>query len=746
MRVLGKVLGLLALVLLLALVAAGFALTYWFDPNDYKEQLRQLAREQAGIELNIDGDIGWSLFPWLGLRLTDTSLASVRTPDQPLAAVHRLDLAVQVMPLLRREVRMRRIDLDGLAVTLVRDEQGQENWAGVGQPLGLARPPANTPVAVDDIDAGADEAVRLPDVAQDSVNPPHPLILEIERVAITDAHLSYQDAQTGQQWAVDQLSLLTEDIRPDQWVPIQLSARLKAQQPNLSVQTEGQGRIQFDWVHKRYHFDSLRWVAELSGAFLNESLKLSLQGALVLDARNDSLEGSALKLGLNQIRALGEFKAQHLTEAFQWSGALSVAPFNPREFWQGLGQKRPVLADEQALQHAEFVTKLHGTSKQLVLEDFQGTLDDSHIQGRIAIVDFANAALQVQLSGDRWDATRYLVAPSLASEKNTAANAPHAPSVQDEPSGDTALPEAPNQTPWSKASLLPSSALNRLNVQAQLSLSHLRLPDHTLEDVALKAHAGGGQLYLDEFAARLAGGAVEASATLDTHVAVPALALKARVKEVPLEALLKPKDVPMTGLLTAQADLRTQGESPYDWVSGLSGRADFILDKGVLLKANLEQQLCRAVAAFKRQSLTQEPQSNDTAFRAVRSSWVLHEGIASSSDLTVAIPGLSVQGNGEVDLRVLGLDYQLGVLIEGDQRAMPDPACQINKQLARIEWPLRCRGALGRLAQACRVDKEALLGMATKSVSQKITDKVEHKLDEKLGSDWKETAKGLFKR
>ncbi|MBV2207505.1 MAG: AsmA family protein, partial [Pseudomonas sp.] len=65
MKSLGKILGLVILGLLLIVVAAGFALTHLFDPNDYKDEIRQLARDKAGLELTINGDIGWSLFPWL---------------------------------------------------------------------------------------------------------------------------------------------------------------------------------------------------------------------------------------------------------------------------------------------------------------------------------------------------------------------------------------------------------------------------------------------------------------------------------------------------------------------------------------------------------------------------------------------------------------------------------------------------------------------------------------------------------
>ena len=82
MKSLGKILGLLLLGILLILAALGFALTHLFDPNDYKDEIQQLARDKANLELSIRGDIGWSLFPWLGLELTDATLASADTPDK----------------------------------------------------------------------------------------------------------------------------------------------------------------------------------------------------------------------------------------------------------------------------------------------------------------------------------------------------------------------------------------------------------------------------------------------------------------------------------------------------------------------------------------------------------------------------------------------------------------------------------------------------------------------------------------
>ena len=147
MKAFGKILGLVLLGLLLIIVAAGFALTHLFDPNDYKDEIRQIARDKAHIELTLNGDIGWSLFPWLGLELHEASVATLVKPAEPFADLQMLGLSVRVLPLLRREVQMSDVRVEGLNLRLNRDKNGHGNWEDIGKvpaPAG-ATPPAATP-------------------------------------------------------------------------------------------------------------------------------------------------------------------------------------------------------------------------------------------------------------------------------------------------------------------------------------------------------------------------------------------------------------------------------------------------------------------------------------------------------------------------------------------------------------------------------------------------------------------------
>ena len=125
---------------------------------------------------------------------------------------------------------------------------------------------------------------------------------------------------------------------------------------------------------------------------------------------------------------------------------------------------------------------------------------------------------------------------------------------------------------------------------------------------------------------------------------------------------------------------------------------------------------------------------------------VSHAAVANNPDLKVRIQGLSVNGDGSLDLRTLGMDYRIGIIIEGDKSEMADPACQINKRYVGLEWPLRCRGPLELGAKACRVDKEGLSKIGARLATEKLGEKIEEKLGDKVSPELKDALKGLFNR
>ena len=75
----GKLLRVIVFVLgglLLLVVAAAIILPLVVDPNDFKDEISQAVESKTGRVLAIEGDIGLSVFPWLGLEIGPTSLSN----------------------------------------------------------------------------------------------------------------------------------------------------------------------------------------------------------------------------------------------------------------------------------------------------------------------------------------------------------------------------------------------------------------------------------------------------------------------------------------------------------------------------------------------------------------------------------------------------------------------------------------------------------------------------------------------
>ncbi|BCR26600.1 AsmA family protein [Aquipseudomonas alcaligenes] len=740
MKAFGKILGLVMLGLLLIVIGLGFALTHLFDPNDYKDEIQQLARDKANLELKLKGDIGWSLFPWLGLELTDATLASADTPDQPLANLRLLGLSVRVLPLLRREVQMSDIRVDGLDLTLQRDDKGRGNWEGIGKPAKAEASTTTAQSAEQTADSGASEP------QQDS----QPLKLDIDSLTVSNSRIDYQDAKSGKQFSAEGIELSTGAIREGADIPVKLLAFLGSNQPVLRAKTELQGLLRFEPELKRYQLQDLKLAGEASGEPLGgKTLTFASQGQLLLDQSAQVAEWTGIKLSANQLRALGELKLRDLDKTAQLEGNLSLAQFNLRELLDGIGIVLPAMRDNTTLSRFEMSTRLAGTPTSINLNDLSLKLDDSTFSGNLALSDIAKQALRLQLKGDKLDLDRYLPpenkdANAGAARQNEVKQAVAAAGN----SGTTPLPGAPTQQAWSSTPLLPLETLRKLDIEAAIGLGQLTLSKLPIEDARLALTAKGGLINLKELRGDLHGGEFAVRSQLDARPAIPLLTASKQIKRIPLEKLLETRGekAPVRGLLDLNADVRTQGNSEKAWVDALNGNASFSLSDGVLVDANLEQQLCQGIATLNRKSLSGEPRGKDTPFEELHGNLKFTNGVASNPDLKARIPGLTVNGDGAVDLRVLGMDYRVGIVIEGDKTAMPDPACQVNERYVDLEWPLRCRGPLELGAKACRLDKDGLGKIAAKLAGNKLEQKIEEKLGDKVSPELKDALKGLFNR
>src|SRR5437016_11285597 len=114
--------GLLALLL----IAAGI-IAATFNPNDYKPLLIRLVQEKKQRTLAIPGKIKLTFFPKIGADLGKVSL-SERGSNATFASVESARVSVMLLPLLRKQVVVDRVKIDGIRANLRRRKDGSTNF------------------------------------------------------------------------------------------------------------------------------------------------------------------------------------------------------------------------------------------------------------------------------------------------------------------------------------------------------------------------------------------------------------------------------------------------------------------------------------------------------------------------------------------------------------------------------------------------------------------------------------------
>lgn len=721
MKPLSKLLGIIVLGLLVALAGAIFTLTHLIDPNDYKDEIRSLVRERTGYDLQVEGEIGWSLFPWLGLELTDTRLARMDKSDQPFASVRMLGFSVRALPLLRREIRMSDIRIDGLDLQLVRDDRGN-NWEAPPA-TDIVIPQENTPAPS-----------STPEMAK--------LNLEIDSLIVNSARLDWRDETSGQQLTLESVQISSGAIGERKDIPLKLSGFLASNAPLLRARLEMSASAWLDHETDNYRLDGLKLTGEMAGEpFNNKSLNFSLQGNLQLDQASKHLSWQQIKFTLNQLKGIGELQLTSWPDTPELTGKLSVAAFDAGSFLKGLGMELPAMADKSALNHLELTANLRGGQNHLLLDNTRLQLDGSSLQGTLGWSELDTQRLRIQLTGDRLNMDRYLP-PS----RSTPAVRPTGSATSDLAGED--LPAILQTNPWSDEQLLPLDLLAGLNLDLALDLDHLTLHKLPLENSRIRFDARNGKLQLKQFDVRLYGGSLALNAELDSKANPAQLRLAATTEQLPLHQLLKTlgSESPVQGKLQLDSQLTTSGNSQRQWVAGLTGHTEFSLLDGTLPDSNLEQQLCMAIATLNRKQPSNLPGRRSPAFSRLQGNNTISRGIAHSNDLDIALAGLHINGTGDLDINLMALDYRLGIAIKGDIRPMPDPACTVNPRYNNLEWPLRCRGPLANASQSCRVDRDGLGRVASQLAGERLTEKIEEKLNDKISPDLKDALKGLFRK
>jgi AsmA protein len=673
-------------------VAASAALVLYFNPNDYRGQIATVVKERTGRELQIDGDIHLSLFPWLGVTVGRMDLGNAPGfGPEPLARVDSAAIKVKALPLLRKEVVLDTIAIRGLTLNLAVDRAGRNNW----QLMERAPESQREPAAARHVQAGRGLAA-----------------FAIAGLDIRDGRIRWQDARDGASAALEEVRLHSTKLAAGLPFDFEASAQLKSSRPDLGGDLRLASRATFSPDSSRYRFEGLAFGAQLRGpVFPNQHMDVEVKANVAGDLKSQTLEVSELQAHIWNLGLTGGVKGTQVLSAPRVEGNLDVASFDPRATLEALGRPAPATSDAGVLRRASAQLSFQGTPAALTVAPLNVRLDDTALQGELQVRDLTHPAATFKLAIDAIDLDRYLPpADSGAAGVRPPKGAPAGPVLE-------------------AAALLPVDVLRTLDLRGELTVGRLKAANLQLQDVRLEVDGRKGQLRVHPADAKLYQGHFQGDLGIDARQEVPRVTVDEALNGIQMEPFLK--DFRGSGWLAGTADLnvrlRATGNSDAALRRTAAGTVAFSVRDGAFKGVNIADLIRTAKARLEGKTLAPSAAPNQTDFAELSGTVQLDGGRARNRDLVMRSPLLRISGEGEADLVNQSIDYLLKASIVP---TLEGQGAEDLRDLKGVTVPIKVHGSL--LKPSFSLDLETLLTERAKAKFQEQKEKLEKKLEDKL--------------
>ncbi|MGH8520260.1 MAG: AsmA family protein [Gammaproteobacteria bacterium] len=390
-----KVLKIIAAVfgfVVILMVAAAIMIPMFVNPNDFKGEIIGQVEKTTGRKLELAGDIGLTVFPWLGLELGATTLGNAPGfGEQPFLRSERVQVRVKLLPLLQKRVEMDTVALEGLELNLARDKSGKSNWDDLlqmGAPA-QATPPAEAPAGKPD---AAAEAAPQPFAA-----------LALGGVDLKGGRITWDDRQQGERYAIKDLNLETGPIAPGEPVAIDLSLAFDAPPRGLTGNLGLEGTVDYDLEGRRYGVKPLDFTAKLKGKSVpGGALDLKLTADHVnADLKQDAATVSGLALDAGGASLSGDIQVQNLTS--DKPAATYTLRAKGRELSgliKAVGEAFNIAGIPKSLTAFSIDMGMSGTAAKIVVEPLklQAALQAAGAKGRPLNLDLRSARVDLDLT------------------------------------------------------------------------------------------------------------------------------------------------------------------------------------------------------------------------------------------------------------------------------------------------------------------------------------------------------------
>jgi AsmA protein len=342
--------------LILLLIVVLVILPRFVPVEQYKPRIEAQVTKATGRSFSIGDDLRLSLFPYASLSFSDLKLGSLPGfKEKDFITVKSFDVRVKLLPLLFKDIQIKRFILKGARLILETNKDGRTNWE------------FNTNTTPE-LTAKTKKETKSPGDAK-SMEPPVLKGFTLGELAVTDGSVLWLDHKKKTRKEISDVTLLLKDVSLDRPVGVSFSARFDKQPFSLNGKVgpigkmPGKGTIPLNLTAKAF-----------------EQVDAGLKGNIVDPATQPSFDVT-----------------------------IDVSPFSPRKLLAATGKALPVsTSDPSVLNRVSFKAGFKGDTKKVSISDGVMDMDESKINFTLKADDFAKPRIAFNLDLNQIDLDRYL--------------------------------------------------------------------------------------------------------------------------------------------------------------------------------------------------------------------------------------------------------------------------------------------------------------------------------------------------
>jgi AsmA protein len=665
----------LSLFILVAIVAIGILVTV-ISPNKFKPMIVEQVFKHTGRQLVIDGDVSWTFFPAVGLKVGHMVLNNpAGFKEKIFAEIDQATVGVKLLPLLHSKIESTGAALQGLKLNLIKNADGKTNWqdlqvpsAPVSDATTMTVTSKTTVVSTTKKDASPDapEVVTKEESSSQKVD----FSLDIPRLDVSDSQVTWTDEKAKQAVVISHFEIHAKDISLSHSFAISTTFNFDAQNPTVTGDVSLDGNISLDLNKERYVVEGLK--VSIKTHQNNKNIATDFTGSLAADMPQQTISFKNFKSHITNIPGikdavdvtgqvmvnldqqtvtLTQFGAQVANLALsgkvnitglntvpEAKGHLQAAPFDLKKLLQTIGQDTPVL-DVAKMVTADFDFTASGTKTALPIQAVT-------LQGKVKVEQLQAAKLKA----------------------------------------------------------------SNLNIQ-------MRLQNGILEFVPVTA-----SLYQ---------GALVSQMKITLTSSTPQVSAQAKLTNVQAEPLLQDlgsqgSKIKLKGATNIDLQITTAGTNADVVLRNLNGTSSVSFQKGQLTGINIGNMIDSAYAFLKRQPA---PSGSEdvTNFGDLTATGVIRNGVITNNDLSVTGPRFDTKGQGIIDLVNQKIKYQLQITAKNIGQNHND---QDALNIYNYSIPVSITGDLS--SPSIHLDTQAIAQEVAKQQIKQVQTKVQDKIRDQI--------------